>query len=109
MRLGAKNALGGLLAALWAGTFLLAPALVYAQACAMCGSALTADDPLSRAFSSSILFLMAAPYAIVGTAGGVLFYLYRRAPGRRRGAVIDLARTGRRHHLRGAESGGELS
>ncbi len=35
------------------------------------------------AFSWSILFLMAAPYAVVGAAGGWLFYLYRRAPGRR--------------------------
>src|SRR3989449_8806554 len=34
-------------------------------------------------FSWSILFLMAAPYAVVGAAGGWLFYLYRRAPGRR--------------------------
>src|SRR5882724_13672356 len=29
------------------------------------------------AFSWSILFLMAAPYAVVGAAGGWLFYLYR--------------------------------
>src|SRR3989442_9373424 len=35
------------------------------------------------AFSWSILFLMAAPYAVVGAAGGWLFYLYRRAPGHR--------------------------
>src|SRR5437899_5304864 len=35
------------------------------------------------AFSWSIFFLMAAPYAVVGAAGGWLFYLYRRAPSRR--------------------------
>jgi hypothetical protein len=107
MRILARKAL--LLAPLGAIVSLLRPALVSAQACAMCGSAFTADDPLSRAFSWSILFLMAAPYAIVGTAGGLLFYLYHRAPGRRRGTVIDLARTGRHRPLRGAESGGELS
>ena len=44
-----------------------AAADVLAQACAMCGSALS-DDPLGRAISWSILFLMAAPYTIVGTA-----------------------------------------
>ena len=32
-----------------------------------------------RAFSWSILFLMAAPYAVVGAARGPLFYQYRRA------------------------------
>src|SRR5260370_41023405 len=35
------------------------------------------------AFSWSILFLMAAPYAVVGAAACWLFYQYRRAPGRR--------------------------
>src|SRR5262249_9046385 len=38
-----------------------AAADVLAQACAMCGSALS-DDPLGRAISWSIIFLMAAPY-----------------------------------------------
>ena len=75
----------------------------------MCGSAL-ADDPLGRAFSWSILFLMAAPYTIVGLAGGWLFYMHRRAPGRRRGAIIDLVRTGRLRLPTPAEdTGGDLS
>ncbi len=65
-----------------------------AQACAMCGSAL-ANDPLGRAFSWSILFMMAVPYAVVGTAGAWLYYMHRRAPGRRRGDVIDLVEAGR--------------
>jgi hypothetical protein len=65
-----------------------------AQACAMCGSALT-DDPLGRAFSWSILFMMAVPYTVIGAAGAWLYYMYRRAPGRPRGDVIDLVAAGR--------------
>lgn len=65
-----------------------------AQSCAMCGSAL-ANDPLGRAFSWSILFMMATPYTVVGAAGLWLYFMYRRAPGRRRADVIDLARAGR--------------
>ena len=73
---------------------LVAPGVVTraaAQSCAMCGSAL-ADDPLGRAFSWSILFLMAAPYTIVGSVGIWLFLTYRRAATRRRAAVINLGR-----------------
>jgi len=65
-----------------------------AQSCAMCGSAL-ANDPLGRAFSWSILFMMAAPYTIIGAAGVWLYYMHRRAPDRRRGDVIDLVEAGR--------------
>ncbi len=82
---------------------------VLAQSCAMCGTAL-ADDPLGRAFSWSILFLMAAPYTIFGAIGGWLFFTYRRALGRRRAAVIDLGETGRRTRQPGfdGETGGDL-
>jgi hypothetical protein len=65
-----------------------------AQSCAMCGSAL-ANDPLGRAFSWSILFMMATPYTVIGAAGAWLYYMHRRAPGRRRGDVIDLVEAGR--------------
>jgi len=80
-----------------------------AQSCAMCGTAL-ADDPLGRAFSWSILFLMAAPYTIFGTIAGWIFFTYRRALGRRRAAVIDLAETGRRTRrpTGGEETGGDI-
>jgi len=67
---------------------------VLAQGCAMCGTALK-DDPLGRAFGWSVLFLIAAPYAVVGIVGGYLVYAHRRTPGRRRGFVIDLIKTGR--------------
>ena len=59
-----------------------------AQSCAMCGSAFGADDPIGRAFSWSILFLMAAPYTVVGSIGLWLFFNYRRAEARRRAAVL---------------------
>ena len=65
-----------------------------AQACAMCGSALS-NDPLGRAFSWSILFMMAVPYTVIGAAGAWLYYMHRRAPGRHRGDVIDLVEAGR--------------
>src|SRR5437870_13088922 len=66
-----------------------------AQSCAMCGASFGPNDPTSRAFSWSILFLMAAPYTIVFTVAGVMFYMYRRAPRRRRGAIIQLAKGAR--------------
>jgi hypothetical protein len=66
-----------------------------AQSCAMCAASFGPNDPTSRAISWSILFLMAAPYTIVLTAAGILFYMSRRAPGRRRAAIIDLAKAAR--------------
>ena len=68
---------------------------VLAQSCAMCAASFGPNDPTSRAISWSILFLMAAPYTIVLTAAGVLFYMHRRTPGRRRAAIIDLATAAR--------------
>jgi hypothetical protein len=65
-----------------------------AQGCAMCGSALK-DDPTGRAISWSVLFLIAAPYTVVGLVGGYLFYTYRRAATDRRASVLDLFRTRR--------------
>jgi hypothetical protein len=65
-----------------------------AQGCAMCGTALK-DDPLGRAFSWSVLFLIAAPYTVVGLLGGYIFYAYWRPAVRRRASVVDLFKTGR--------------
>ena len=77
------------------------------QACAMCGSAFGADDPLGRAISWSILFLMAAPYAIVGTVAALLLFVHRRAAGGRRGAVIGLGRLW--NTAAGQRNGGDVS
>ena len=73
----------------------LAPKLARAQSCAMCASSFGENDPVQRAFSWSILFLMATPYTIVAVIGGFLYYSHRRALGHRRGAVIDLGRAAR--------------
>jgi branched-subunit amino acid ABC-type transport system permease component len=96
----------------------LAPALVvalsagraWAQSCAMCGSSFGENDPVSRAFSWSILFMMATPYTVVGLIGAFLFFNYRRA-GRRRAAVIDLRRASRLlgRPVPAEDSGGDLS
>jgi hypothetical protein len=50
---------------------------------------------VTRAFSWSILFLMAAPYTIVASIAGFLFYMHRRAAPGRRATIIDLAKAAR--------------
>lgn len=63
---------------------------VLAQGCAMCGTASAPDDPVTRAFNWSILFLIAMPYTLCGVVGGWLAYRYRRAATARRGDVVVL-------------------
>jgi hypothetical protein len=46
-------------------------------ACAVCLTG-GANDPVQDAFNWSVLFLMAAPYTIMGSIGGWLFYRHRR-------------------------------
>jgi hypothetical protein len=58
-----------------------------ARACAVCITG--ADDPSADAFNWSVLFLMAAPYLVVGSIAGCLFYTYRRAA--RRNARTETA------------------
>jgi hypothetical protein len=82
--------------------------LAVAQSCAMCGSALV-DDPVGRAFSWSVLFLMAAPYTIAGTIGGWIVLRHRRAGQHRHAAVVDLARTGRPDSPAEPHTEGDLS
>jgi hypothetical protein len=72
MMMGQKISLGPRLAGL---ALSLAPAL--ADACSVC---LTGEgDPSANAFNWSVLFLMATPYAVVGSIAGWLFYRHRRA------------------------------
>ena len=66
------------------------PPDVFAQGCAMCGTAFATDDPVTRAFSWSVLFLIAMPYTIFGVAAGWLFLAHRRRGARPRGDVIAL-------------------
>jgi hypothetical protein len=64
----------------------------FAQGCAMCGTAFAADDPVTRAFNWSVLFLIAMPYTIFGCAAGWMFLAHRRHGSRRRAQVIVLPR-----------------
>jgi hypothetical protein len=63
-----------------------------AEACVMCGTATSPDDPVTRAFSWSVLFLIAMPYTVFGLAAGWLILANRRRSGRRRGRVVVLPR-----------------
>ena len=67
---------------------LLVPIAV--QACAVCLTGISGDDPVADAFNWSVLFLMATPYTVVGSVGGWLFYTHRRAA-RKRGGVMEKA------------------
>ncbi|HEX7226244.1 MAG TPA: hypothetical protein VF353_00605 [Candidatus Binatia bacterium] len=51
-----------------------APAV--ARACAVCLTG-AGDDSVTEAFNLSVLFLMAAPYAVVGGIVGCLIYVQR--------------------------------
>jgi hypothetical protein len=66
-------------------------AVAFAQGCAMCGNSFGANDPTTSAFSSSVLFLIAAPYAIFFTGAGCIVFLYRRGVLSRGGTVIPMS------------------
>ena len=54
---------------------LLASSDAAAQGCAMCRTAIgSADDPLANGFFWSIMFLVSAPYTVIGSVGGWLIY-----------------------------------
>jgi hypothetical protein len=59
----------------FAGIFLLD--LRRLHACAVCLTG--ADGSVAEAYDWSVLFLMAAPYLVVGSIGGFLLFAYRRA------------------------------
>lgn len=61
---------------LFSGAAFLFGSQVIVQACSVCLTG--ANDPTADAFNASVLFLMATPYAVVGSIGGGLFYAYRR-------------------------------
>ena len=63
---------------------------VFAQGCAMCASSFEPNDPATKAFNTSILFLMIAPYAIFFSALGCVVWLYRRGVAGRRAPVVPL-------------------
>lgn len=57
----------------------------------MCGNSFAENDPTTRAFSASVLFLLVAPYAIFFAAAGCITVLYRRGMLGRRAPVIPLS------------------
>src|SRR5215471_10413701 len=57
-------------------TFMV-PAL--ALGCSVCLGGADGNDPLTDAFNWSVLFLMAMPYATVGSIAGWIFYRHRSA------------------------------
>jgi len=52
-----------------------------AQACSVCITG--ASDPTADAFNWSVFFLMAAPYSVVASIAGWLFYTHRRSTAKR--------------------------
>lgn len=48
-----------------------------ANACSVCWGG--DNGPIADAFNWSVLFLMAAPYAVMGSIAGGLFWAYRRS------------------------------
>lgn len=43
-----------------------------------CPSCNLIDDPIARGFNWGVIFLMAMPFAVFGTIGGSVFYMYNR-------------------------------
>lgn len=86
-----------ILLALWTGAVvLLIPTL--AGACPVCwiGGSSPDHDATARGFYWGLLFLMAMPFAVVGSIAGWLFYVYRRARGKEKRAPFSrLRRIGR--------------
>jgi hypothetical protein len=60
---------------------LIVPAVTFA--CSVCLGGVDGHDPLTDAFNWSVLFLMAMPYAVVGSIAGWIFYMYRSAARKR--------------------------
>jgi hypothetical protein len=67
------------------GLVSVSTALIYspaiANACAVCWAG--DGGPIEEAFNWSVLFLMATPYAVVGSIAGWLFCTYRRSAAKR--------------------------
>jgi hypothetical protein len=53
------------------------PGEALAQGCAMCATYLSANDPRTQAFKTSIIFLMIMPFAVVGSVGSWVAWMYR--------------------------------
>ena len=66
---------------LFSGAAILLGAQAVAHGCSVCITG--ANDPTADAFNASVFFLMATPYAVVGSIGGGLFIAHRRRKAKR--------------------------
>ena len=74
-----RRVLAAVVTAVVAAVIVGLPALAAAQGCAMCKSTLEGvNDPLVSAMNTSVIFMMAMPYAIVGTIGSWIYFASRR-------------------------------
>jgi hypothetical protein len=60
--------------------------------CAMCGNSFEPNDPATKAFNTSVLFMMLAPYTIFFVAVGCFVWLHRRGSFGHRATIISLPR-----------------
>jgi hypothetical protein len=68
------------LAAAAVAAFAVAPGGSLAQGCAMCATYLTgAGAERAQAWKLSIMFLMAMPFVVVGSAGGWILWMHWRS------------------------------
>ena len=73
------------------GVMLSFPGSALAQGCAMCSTLVGGPgDPLGRGMNTSILFLMAMPFAMTGSVGAWIAYMYWRGGAHERGGVSAL-------------------
>jgi len=56
-----------------------------ASACATCG--LGENDHAAHAYKSSVLFMLASPYASFAAIGGITYFVYRRSIRRERNST----------------------
>jgi len=63
----------------WSILFFVAIILIDPVASSACPGCNALNNSLGRAFNPSVLFMMAMPFAVVGSIAGGLFYAYRRA------------------------------
>jgi len=64
-------------AAITIASAIVAAAPRLANACATCG--LSEGDHAAHAYKSSVLFMLASPYASFAAIGGITYFVYRRS------------------------------
>ena len=65
----------------WTSVLILV-VLIVSPSLEACPGCKNLDDPISKGFNWSILFMMAMPFTVFGLIGGTIFWHYRRANGK---------------------------